>query len=332
MKPFRAVTLACFVISCITLTGRLWALSPLYKVEIASRVEVSQDGVYLSDIIVPGSVPEDWFKKFQSVYLGEAPKPGEVKYVQVAVLADYLRKIISSNMMDPERTGDVIIAIPDQVVISRKTVVIPEEEIKKVYIDYVLSHSPWNAEDVAIEKVRYAGLAVVPSGPRSYEVSANEGEKFLGNVTLTVNCMVNGQHVRTLRVAGFVRLFKNVVHASEIIAKGSVIDGSKVHLERADITDRPEDYVTEPLRVIGKRALKDLYPGKPIRLSDVDDPIVVKNGDLVKIVFQRPGLMLTAKGQVKEDGRVGDIVKVINLSSKKVIQCRVAGKEIVTVE
>ncbi|SFM47251.1 flagellar basal body P-ring formation chaperone FlgA [Thermodesulforhabdus norvegica] len=332
MKARKTVLLAFLVMFSSTLADRLWALSPLHRVEIASRVEVTGDAVYLSDIVVPESVPEDWFRKFQSIYLGEAPQPGEVKYVQVALLADYLRKVISSNMMSSESAEDIVISIPDEVVVSRKTIVIPKEEIEKAYVDYVLAHSPWDAEDIKIEQIRYAGLPVVPAGTRTYEVSADRNERFLGNVTLTVRCLVNGRHARTLRVAGFVRLFKEVIHASEIIPKGSIIDASKLSWKRADITESPEDYVTEPSRVIGKRVLQDVYPGEPIKISEIDDPIVVRRGDPVKIVFQRPGLILTAKGQVKEDGRVGDVVKVINLSSRKVIQCRVASKDVVMVE
>lgn len=314
--------------------GTGYGLSPLSRVQIAPRVEVAGDDVYLGDLIVPGSVPDDWSRKLQTIYVGKAPNPGEIKYVQVTLLEDYLRKIITSAMVDGGKSDKVAFYIPKEVIVSRKTVVIPEEEIDRLYRDYIHSHSPWNSEDITIDidRIRYAGLPMVPAGKRTYEVTADTNEQFSGNVTLSVRCIVDGKPFRTLRVAGFVRLYRRVLHAKDIISQGSLIEPKKLSWERVDITDRPDDYATAPVQIVGKRTLKDFYPGEPIRLSDVDDPIVLKKGDVVKIVFQKPGLMLTTKGVAKEDGHIGDTVRVMNLTSKKIIHCRVKNNDIVVTD
>jgi flagella basal body P-ring formation protein FlgA len=58
---------------------------------------------------------------------------------------------------------------------------------------------------------------------------------------------------------------------------------------------------------------------------------VVNKGDIVRLVINKPGLILTAKGEAKNDGRIGERVKVMNLSSKKIIQGWIKDRETVIV-
>jgi flagella basal body P-ring formation protein FlgA len=51
----------------------------------------------------------------------------------------------------------------------------------------------------------------------------------------------------------------------------------------------------------------------------------------VTVVYHREGLSLTAKGQAKEDGTLGDRVKVMNMDSKRTLLCRVVDPHTVEV-
>ena len=62
---------------------------------------------------------------------------------------------------------------------------------------------------------------------------------------------------------------------------------------------------------------------QPIELKDLDKPLVLKRGDPVMIVFDQPGLQVSAKGQANADGGVGDTLAVTNVSSKKTVVCKV---------
>ena len=64
-------------------------------------------------------------------------------------------------------------------------------------------------------------------------------------------------------------------------------------------------------------------------LGDVRD---IKEGDLVSIFARKGALNLSTKGLAKTDGRLGETIQVKNISSNKVIHCRVDGPGIVSVE
>ncbi len=303
-------------------------LSPLTVIEVADRVEVAKSEVYMADLVVARVLPPDWREHFASIYVGEAPGPGEVKYVQVELLTDYLRKLLQGAGQDVQQ---VTIVVPKEIVVVRKVETIPVEEIEQIFTDYVMAHVPWKVSDVEISKIRYAGLAVVPSGERNVEVVADPHEDFLGAVTLTVHVMVEGKRVQSFQVSGMVDVYDQVLHAARGIAKGDTVEPEAFVAKRARVTDDPKDYGRSDLDVVGKRAVKEIAAGEPLRLSFLENPIVVTKGDIVRVVINKPGLAVSMKAEVKDDGRIGDKVKVMNLSSRKVIQGRVRDRQTVVV-
>jgi len=318
-------------------TGILWlvfyttsafALSQLVTLQIRDHIEVAKSGVYLGDLVVPNSVPSDWMEHFTSIYIGEAPDAGEVKYVQVELLKSYLKKIIEGNSQNFDQ---VQLIIPSEIVVTRKSVNIPREEIEQAFKDYVIKHISWKPENIDIHDIRIAGVPVVPAGERTINVSSASQELTGGNTTLTFQLTVDGRTVQTFNVTGIVDLYDDVFHAAKDIPKGSVIQAEDVVIKRTLVTDDPKGYARKELDAVGKRVLRDFKANDPLKLSSLDNPIVVNKGDIVRLVITKPGLMLTAKGEAKNEGRIGERVKVMNLSSKKIIQGWIKDRETVIV-
>lgn len=71
--------------------------------------------------------------------------------------------------------------------------------------------------------------------------------------------------------------------------------------------------------LIGQEARVALYPGRPIRLSDIGPPAVVGRNDLVTLVFGRAFLSITAEGRALGRGAVGERIRVMNLSSRTTV-------------
>lgn len=102
---------------------------------------------------------------------------------------------------------------------------------------------------------------------------------------------------------------------------------------------RPEDITTADYRVdqvqaggimdphdmIGETPRHPLRAAQPLRVSDLQVPVVIKRNDLVLIVLERPGLYLTAEGRALEDGGKGTVIRVTNTQSKRTIDATVLG-------
>ena len=102
-------------------------------------------------------------------------------------------------------------------------------------------------------------------------------------------------------------------------------------MERQRIDNLTKPFLTKD-GLIGMHVVRTVNAGKPIEQEHIDTPPVIKEGDLVNIIARKGALNLSTKGQARTDGRPGDIIQVKNISSNKVVQCRVDGPGVVSVE
>jgi flagella basal body P-ring formation protein FlgA len=77
---------------------------------------------------------------------------------------------------------------------------------------------------------------------------------------------------------------------------------------------------------------KDVAPGTVLTTLIIDSPQVVHRGEMITIVGENTQLLVKAKGKAEEPGRVGERIRVKNLSSDREVVGRVAGNGTVIVE
>ena len=105
-----------------------------------------------------------------------------------------------------------------------------------------------------------------------------------------------------------------------------------IKLQKMDLARLPSGAITDPDAVLGKRTKRAIGAQTVLRANLVELPPLVKRGDMVMIVAESDGLLITALGQVKKKGRRGERIPVINLDSKKVLYARVLDSNTVKVE
>jgi flagella basal body P-ring formation protein FlgA len=62
-----------------------------------------------------------------------------------------------------------------------------------------------------------------------------------------------------------------------------------------------------------------------LRAGDLGKPDVVSRGEIVTVVYEIPGMMLTLRGRATEAGAQGESIGILNIQSKKTLQATVAG-------
>jgi flagella basal body P-ring formation protein FlgA len=83
--------------------------------------------------------------------------------------------------------------------------------------------------------------------------------------------------------------------------------------------------------VVGRAARHQLRPGQPLHAADLMKPEVVQRNDIVTIVYQAPGVVLTLRGQAQDAGAIGDSIGVLNVETKRTVQGVVSAPGRVTV-
>jgi flagella basal body P-ring formation protein FlgA len=331
------ITFILTAVSCLVLllplnlsvpgTGTAWgAPGPIAEIHILRAAEVKQRDVSLADICDQATIPQEWRTILAGLNIGEAPLAGSEKFIDPAQLRNYLIRVIESQGVN---SSDVTLDIPDQIIVKRESVRITQEQIEAIFRKYVSEDSPWKQEDVVVQRIHYSGLPTIPTGPMTYEVIPGSKQKYIGNVTASIDFYVYGEKVRTLGVAGRVEVHQNVFIAARPLRQNEMITRADLELQKVNITDAADQYAMRPDQVENRRVLRNLGVHQPLELKDLDKPLVLKRGDPVTIVFDLPGLQVTAKGQVNVDAGVGDTLAVTNVSSKKTVYCKVVDSQTV---
>lgn len=118
-----------------------------------------------------------------------------------------------------------------------------------------------------------------------------------------------------------------VVSARVVVAVGSIaanrpIADDELALERRVITRTP-DVLDDPLAVAGMSSRRALRNGDVLRKRMLVAPTLVRRGDVVRIVAQRQHVVVTTSGEALEAGGRGEVVRVRNSGSGKVIHARI---------
>ncbi len=82
--------------------------------------------------------------------------------------------------------------------------------------------------------------------------------------------------------------------------------------------------LTDPDLAIGKQVRVAIYEGRTVVAGALRVPVLVSRNQIVRIAFDTGTLRIEAEGRALSEGAAGDLVRVMNLSSRKTISAVVA--------
>lgn len=108
-------------------------------------------------------------------------------------------------------------------------------------------------------------------------------------------------------------------------ANGDIISDADITM--MDIPERQihKDTAMNAEDLIGKSPKRSISPDRPIRLSEINLPTIVKKGSSVEVQYSAPYMTIRTIGEALEDGSLGSTIRVKNEQSGKAITARVIG-------
>ena len=119
-----------------------------------------------------------------------------------------------------------------------------------------------------------------------------------------------------------VKVFDYVIIANHDLRMETPVTESDFRLAEIPIDGRAE-YVKDIQDVKGLVPHRIIRAGSPVSINYFDQPLVIRSGAPVKIVVNYKGIKASAKGVAMTRGRIGEIIKVKNESSQRIVTARV---------
>jgi flagellar basal body P-ring formation protein FlgA len=215
---------------------------------------------------------------------------------------------------------------------ASETVRCDEDRIKALLQGYIEANMPWPKGTLRIVyPVKLNDLAI--QGDKiTLEVVAKMNDGFIGDGLFAVRFYDRGYVVREETVRLVMELVREVVVSDKVLNKDRIIKSDDVHIVKKWFRRIPLNTASSLEEVVGKRMTASIRPNTEITRNMLNEPIMIKRGNMVRIVLDTGPMQIAALGLSEEDGMQGAIIRVKNMSSKRTIYARVLGESLVGVE
>ncbi|MDR3332659.1 MAG: flagellar basal body P-ring formation chaperone FlgA [Synergistaceae bacterium] len=271
----------------VLLTGTSWAFE--LRVELPEALEARDGGFLLGEY---AEFDGDTYLADVASMVWIEPRNGKI------LMSDVIEALGTSEVAG----RSVMIAMPDEVK------VLPESEIASEL--RVMTAWKWRIDVLGItgEQIeKYSRYSLPPRvQPGSKSVSIKlvdaDGDKTNRQIKL--------------------KWFQPVVYSLTSLQRGAGIDVSTLRT-RVDSIGMIGESLWSPEQLAHSTMKQSIGAGKVIAASDVAQADLVKAGSSVKLIAKVNGLGIEVNGIAMQRGGIGDVIKVRNLSSRKVLSGKI---------
>ena len=163
----------------------------------------------------------------------------------------------------------------------------------------------------------------VPNGIIDIKVTVPSGTvNYIGVTPVKARVSIGGRMYRDVNFVLSVRIYDYVVIANHDLRIEVPVNESDFRLAEIPVDGRG-DYIKDIQEIRGLVPQRMIRAGSPVSINYFRQPVVVNNGLPVKIILRYKGIEISAKGIAMTRGRIGEVIKVKNESSQKIISAKV---------
>jgi flagella basal body P-ring formation protein FlgA len=186
---------------------------------------------------------------------------------------------------------------------------------------FIVENYPW--AEVSINDLALSGNAPETKPERVLIEKGLPGK--------TVFSMEFREGIKITAVAN-VKAFDRVVQSRGAFRKGRLLKADDIYLSLMDVTKIPKGAIRSVEEAEGKVLSRSVIANMPFTGSMLEEALNVKRGHRVVLLVESPAFGLSTLGELKENSRIGNYVKVLNLTSKKVVTGKLVDENTVKVE
>lgn len=127
-------------------------------------------------------------------------------------------------------------------------------------------------------------------------------------------------------------VYLSVVMAAKEIARGDTLTADALVMKKYNISNLRGEPLLSIGDAEGMAAKRTLRPLKPVIRTQLQQPLLVKRGQVVTLISQTGEIRAQTTGVALKEGRLQETIKVQNSSSERVIDATVTGPGLVNVQ
>jgi flagella basal body P-ring formation protein FlgA len=284
-------------------------------IHVNDQATVGRPSFTLGDIARVEAGDSSLAAAVRSVRLGVSPMPGNWRELD--------REYISSQLSRNGFYGNKVkLLSPALVRIYRESQSVSQVMMESRLREYISQNAPWGADEMVITEISYAGDIIIPAGTLAVDIRPRGSGSYLGRTPFVVDLIVGGQVERQLVMQAKIAVYREAVIAVNAVRARAIIDQTDLEIRRVDIASVSGTAFSVIDDVAGMSTTTYLQPGQIITSKDITPPIIIKRGQMVSLEAVRPCFTIRTTGVAQKDGRKGEIIPVLNPSSRKTVKAK----------
>lgn len=313
-SPFSAPRIDATIVARIALTLAVFTMT-VVPAFAADRIVLRGDVVAHGDVLTLGDLVDGLSGPESSSPLFRAPALGEAGTIQARRIVEAATGLGLSRIETDGRA---------QITVTRAARRVGTPEIEAAVKRGLEAQNQVDTRALSILFDGTPALVVAPDVKAPVAVEELVFDRRSRRISALVSISPRpGERKAAARVTGALVELMEVAVLNRPVNRGEIVQASDLTLDRKVRDTLPPDVQGDASSLAGRVARRALAPGAIIRQGDLAKPEVVARGDVVTIVYEIPGLVLTLRGRANEAGAQGDMIAVSNPQSKKILQAQV---------
>jgi flagella basal body P-ring formation protein FlgA len=150
----------------------------------------------------------------------------------------------------------------------------------------------------------------------AHEAFAPPGTRLSGKTHIGVRCL--GPNVWSVLVPVQISITGNYVTTARPLVAGQPITAADITTATGDLSNLPTGVLSDPKTAIGKTLRNSLGVGQPLRGDQLLAPLVIRQGQTVRVVSAGPGFAVSSEGKAMNNAAEGQVAQVRMISGQTI--------------
>lgn len=313
---------------CVSVVQILFCCAEIFgqskiAVRVAAETVVSADRVTLGDVAEISGETEK-IERLKRVALGYAPNVGAVREIE----RSRIELAAAAAGFSPE---EISFDAPPRILLKRGGQKLSSDLLREEIEKAVLPAFQANGATATIVRLDLPENLEIPAGKIAVKAAAAAIVNFSAPFGVALEIRVDERVVKRLNATLQIEVSAPVFVAVKNLISGASLRETDVRVETRRLEKPLSNYLRDANDLRGAVMLKNLAAGAETTRDAVAAGIVVKNGDLIRIVGESGKFKISITGEARAAGRIGDRIAVKNLQSGATLQAVVIDEGVVQI-
>jgi flagella basal body P-ring formation protein FlgA len=129
-----------------------------------------------------------------------------------------------------------------------------------------------------------------------------------------------------LTLGGVATEMVEVIALAQPLRRGDILRQEDIDTIRLPRSKVPAGAIADASEIVGKEARGNLRAAAPLSRKDFQQPVLIRKGEKITVTFEMTGMKLSSRAQAMDDGAKGDVIDVMNLTSRRIVPATITSR------